>query len=330
MDLFCHKLPKIELHAHLNGSLSKLTLKQLGCLENSISQYQSVKAIGLKDAFALFKVAHEATSNTKNLYIATQNVIEEFAKDNVVYLELRTTPRSEEGMSEDDYIETVIKAIRENRFDGILVKLILSLDRRRSREEQTETLDRIIRFKNSFPDLIRGVDLSGDPAKGDFFRDIFEKARENGLKTAIHCAEIQNDAEVKNILEFKPDRLGHGTFIHTNPELWALYKQLNIPVECCLTSNVICLTANSYAEHHVQEWIKEKLPFCLATDDKGVFNTSLSEEFLHIHKASKLNELELWTISYKSIEYSFASAEEKNFLRFSLEKWKIKNIKDNE
>ncbi|XP_050294583.1 adenosine deaminase-like protein isoform X2 [Anthonomus grandis grandis] len=329
MDSFCRKLPKIELHAHLNGSLSRSTLKALGCLDNTIGTYQTVET-NLDDVFSLFQVAHKATRTIDNLLYATRKVIEEFADDNVIYLELRTTPRSEEGMSTEEYIETVVKAVRSVGSGKILVKLLLSLDRRRSMEKQEEVLDLIIGYKDKYPDLIKGVDLSGDPSKGAFFKQVFEKARKHGLYTAIHCAEVKNDEEVKDIIEFKPDRLGHGTFIHPqyggSLNIWEVYKQKEIPVECCLTSNVICKTSKSYKQHHVQEWIKESLPFCLSTDDKGVFNTSLSKEFQVVQENFNLTQEELWKISKNSVEYSFASPEEKQFLIFELEQWRNKNI----
>lgn len=86
-------------------------------------------------------------------------------------------------MNQNDYIETVIKAIKENENSNIIVKLLLSLDRRKSYEEQVETLDLIIKYKSKYPDIIKGIDLSGDPAKGEFFKDLFEKARKNELYT---------------------------------------------------------------------------------------------------------------------------------------------------
>ncbi|KAL1512746.1 hypothetical protein ABEB36_002286 [Hypothenemus hampei] len=331
METFCQKLPKIELHAHLNGSLSKSTLKQLGCSEESIKNYQETLT-DIKQVFNQFQVAHNATNTLENLNLATKCVIEDFAKDNVIYLELRTTPRSEKDLSERDYIETVVEAIRNYESSKIIVKLILSLDRRRSWKEQLDTLDNIIDLKQKYPDLIKGVDLSGDPGKGEFFKKLFEKARDNGLKTAIHCGEIKNDNEVMDILDFKPDRIGHGTCLHPDyggsEEIWQKYQHLKIPIECCLTSNVVCLTSKSYEEHHVKELLKNSLPFSLATDDKGVFNTTLSKEFTVLGQTFSLSKNDLWNISRNSIDYSFADEEEKGFIRFALEQWKIRNIEN--
>ncbi|XP_066256092.1 adenosine deaminase-like protein [Euwallacea similis] len=331
MEIFCHALPKIELHAHLNGSLSKSTLQQLGCTEQKIFKYDCPNT-DIKRVFDLFKVAHSLTNNPTNLYIATKNVIKEFAQDNVIYLELRTTPRCGKDMSEDEYIETVVRAIMaKDSPRTIMVKLILSLDRKKTHDEQLFTLNNIIKFKKQYPNIIKGVDLSGDPSKGLFIKELFQKARNNDLFTAIHCGEIKNFKEAREILSFLPDRLGHCTFLHpkycdNSSELWDIYKKLQIPVECCLTSNVRCLTTKSYEEHHVLEWIAESLPFCLGTDDKGVFDTCLSQEFLIAAKTFNFNKLDLWTICRNSVEYSFASAKEKELLTSKLNQWSIENM----
>lgn len=165
------------MHAHLNGSLSESTLQQLGCDETLISEYRN-KNTDLDRAFRKFRIAHELTSNTENVYLATKNVIKEFADDNVFYLELRTTPRSGPVMAEEAYVNAVILAVNDAKSNqNIIVKLILSIDRRKSYKEQKSLLELIIRIRNQYPELVRGVDLSGDPNKGCFYVDIFKMAK---------------------------------------------------------------------------------------------------------------------------------------------------------
>ena len=70
-------------------------------------------------------------------------------------------------------------------------------------------------MKNIYPNIVKGVDLSGNPNCGEFsiYRDVFDKARQNGLQLAFHCGEIQNVDEINAMLDFGMDRIGHGTFI---------------------------------------------------------------------------------------------------------------------
>lgn len=340
MDEFCFNLPKIELHAHLNGSLSSETLKTLGALDENIADYKKLTTIiakssrTLDDCFTLFAVAHNATKTKEALYTAVQSVIQEFRNENVIYLELRTTPRCEETMSKQAYIETVVEAIDncdQQVKDDILVKLILSIDRRHEKVISQQALNLFIEMRNKYPNIIKGIDLCGNPNEGEFSSELFERARANGFKTSLHCGEVKNDSEIESILQFKPDRIGHATALHPsyggNMNLWQMYLTLKIPLECCLTSNVACGTIVSYKEHHLQEWITSSLPFSLATDDKGVFCTTLSKEYKIAAKYFALTETDLWNIAYSSIDYSFASGDDKIRLKTRLEEWKKENIR---
>nr|XP_022908233.1 adenosine deaminase-like protein [Onthophagus taurus] len=341
MEIFCKNLPKIELHAHLNGSLSSATLKKLGCLTDSISEYQKLNTLlettpeTLNDCFPVFKIAHNATNTKENVYTATQSVIKDFHDDNVVYLELRTTPRNGDDFDKETYIETVIKAICDykncsGKTESMIIKLILCIDRRHDIRTSSEMIDLIIKMKGKYPNVIKGVDLCGNPNEGKFFRGIFEKARENGLKITLHCAEVANSDEVMEMFEFKPDRIGHGTCIHGdfggNEMLWWKFQDLRIPVECCLTSNVICGTSNGFEGHHIKELIKNKIPFCICTDDKGVFNTDLSCEYFLLSKHFGLDKMDLWKICFESVDLIFDSDEVKRELKKVMMNWMEKNF----
>ncbi|KAK4884272.1 hypothetical protein RN001_000543 [Aquatica leii] len=330
---FCQKLPKIELHAHLNGSLSPETLTVLNTPIEDIKTYQLLTKLDciedqLNLAFTLFKIAHNATNMIESTYLATKHVIEEFHKDNVIYLELRTTPRAEPQMTKRDYVNTIIKAIREQNL--ITVKLLLSINRGHCLKESEETLNLILEMHELYPDIIKGVDLSGNPNVGIFSEAMFIKARKSGLKITLHCAEVLNNEEVKQMLEFKPDRIGHGTFIHPtyggSTENWKLCSDLRIPLECCLTSNVLCNTVQSYKEHHMCEWVENNLPFNINTDDKGVFSTTLTKEYFYAAHHLNLSKESLYNCSCIAIDSSFASEEEKLKLKTYLKEWKDKHL----
>ncbi|CAH2016556.1 unnamed protein product [Acanthoscelides obtectus] len=278
----------------------------------------------LSECFEVFKIAHNATNNVEAVFAATQSVISDFHMDHVVYLELRTTPRAGQDMSKEDYIAAVVTAILANPLE-IIVKLILSIDRRNSIEQSLDSLNVILKMKLKYPDVIVGIDFSGNPAEGEFNEDLFKKAREGGLKTSIHCGEIRNDEEIEKILKFGPDRLGHATFLHPeyegNPNNWKLYLEKKIPVECCLTSNVICGTTKSYPEHHIREWIRNSLPHCICTDDKGVFGTSLTKEYTLVAEHHGLKPKDLWQTTCNSVDYIFASDDIKTRLKVKLMNW---------
>ncbi|PNF24112.1 hypothetical protein B7P43_G03245 [Cryptotermes secundus] len=224
-------------------------------------------------------------------------------------------------MSKAQYIQAMVDAIQNSTDGQILVKLMVSLDRQQGQESASETLDAVLTAHSQNPKLIVGLDLSGDPMKGSLtdYLPSLAHARNAGLKISIHCAEIPNPDEVEKILDFHPDRLGHCTCIHPlyggSQELWIKLLNSHIPVELCLTSNVKCGTAESYKKHHFIHLFSVKHPVVLATDDKGVFSTSLSEEYMLTADSHGLSREQLWQMALSSIDYTFASEEEKNQLK---------------
>lgn len=211
----------------------------MGCPQADIDTYTKLSrhtTNGLSTFFPLCNIAHAITSNPSNVYKVTVGVITEFYLDNVIYLELRTSPRAGEGMTKAEYIKQVVKAIKDvtSQRENMVVKLILSINRSHLVSETEETLNVIIKMKELHPDLIKGVDLCGDPSSGSFNAKLFETARESGLYVTLHCGEVSNENEVVQMLKFKPDRLGHGTFMHPkhggSEKIWKIYETLKIPL----------------------------------------------------------------------------------------------------
>ncbi|XP_021934884.1 adenosine deaminase-like protein isoform X2 [Zootermopsis nevadensis] len=323
-----------ELHAHLNGSLSTKTLRELIELQKPLSDnsdatwniWEAIIEHGqkrtLEECFQIFGIAHSLTTTPATVYKATQDVIKEFVDDGVRYLELRSTPRNvPQIMSKAQYIQAMVDAIQGMTDDQILVKLMVSIDRRQGKESASETVDAAVVAYHQNPKIIVGLDLSGDPTKGlvSDYLPVLARGRNAGLKISIHCAEVPNSDEVEEILNFHPDRLGHCTCIHPlhggSQELWIKLLHSHIPVELCLTSNVKCGTVENYKKHHFIHLFTAKHPIVLATDDKGVFATSLSEEYVLAANSYDLSKEQLWKMTMSSIDYTFASEEEKNRLK---------------
>ncbi|KAF8794211.1 adenosine deaminase-like protein [Argiope bruennichi] len=340
MQLFIKEMPKIELHAHLNGSLSHNTLQKLIELKAKQSnakqelnlEIPSLSSNDLSECFKVFGLIHKITDSAEAIYMATCDVIEDFYKDGICYLELRTTPKESDLIATQDiYVKTVIKAIEDTCFEkckGLSVKLLLSIDRKRPPSCAEETLKIAEKYFTGLSPVI-GIDLSGNPNTGDinYFLPYLEYAKKIGLKLAIHISEVPgNFEEVERLLKLEPNRLGHGTYLHPqkggSTKNFELLKQLKIPLEFCLTSNVISKTVSSYEDHHLTLFREMNYPYVLCTDDKGIFNTSLSNEYYLASKYYSLSKQDLFNLSYESIDYIFSSEIKKNELKNIWKKYK--------
>uniref|UniRef100_A0A914WTI3 Adenosine deaminase domain-containing protein n=1 Tax=Plectus sambesii TaxID=2011161 RepID=A0A914WTI3_9BILA len=327
MLAYCKSLPKAELHAHLNGSVSVRAIEKLIELrKRSEPDYKADDRVlstakaqdkirTLADAFLMFPLIQALTQTSEAVTLATVEVISEFNDDNVKYLELRTTPRENTvtSMSKVDYIEAVLAGIATcSERLPIIVRLLLSIDRRQEVADASETVDLAIKFAKSKDARVVGVELSGDPKfDGRKFLPLFQKAREHGLKITLHLAESCDwMEELSEMLALPPDRIGHGTLLHNDPVHAAVIRENSIPLEICLTSNFICQTTKTFKDSHLDFWFSRKQPVCLCTDDQGVFDTYLSKEFEIASETFNLTKQDLFDTSLCGLRCGFAPKEE--------------------
>ncbi|KAJ3683799.1 hypothetical protein LUZ60_014026 [Juncus effusus] len=337
---WCHALPKVELHAHLNGSVRDSTLlelaRQLG--QKGVIVFEDVEHIILKngrslpECFRLFDLYHVLTTDHETVKRITKEVVEDFAAENVVYLELRTTPKKNEdkGMTKRSYMQAVIEGLKmvdsvdvdffnsvstnENSDEKIInnetrqkkkifVRLLLSIDRRESTSSAIDTVNLAMEMK----DLgVVGIDLSGNPIVGQWetYLPALERARELGIPVTLHCGEVRNSTEIYAMLDFHPQRLGHVCCL--DKQEWDKLKSLQIPVEICLTSNVRTERIPSIQHHHFVDLYKAKHPLSLCTDDSGLFSTTLSNEYDLTAKSFGLSKVEMFELAQEAIHFSFA------------------------
>ncbi len=201
-------LPKIDLHAHLHGSIRTSTLKELAHPSNT-SVFNQNK-LDLSGCFYLFSLVHKAISSRDVLRRIVSEVLDDYMNENTIYLELRSTPRSlADGTTAREYVQELVRLIEAHNIlhgERMLVKLILSIDRSKSITEANEVLllatDTHFYDSRSTPSdplrIIVGLDFSGNPLGGRYedFAALFDQARDHGLKITVHTAETRELSEV--------------------------------------------------------------------------------------------------------------------------------------
>ncbi|KAF2228188.1 hypothetical protein BDZ85DRAFT_255562 [Elsinoe ampelina] len=226
---FCKALPKVELHAHFTGSISRQTLheiwkrkKDAGELEGEnaledplVSLPPAGDGINITTFFPLFthNLYHLLTT-PQDITTVLLSVLHSFASDNVTHLELRTTPRSPSpSLSKEAYIALLLSLIatwNATPNQSMHASLILSVDRRGTVEDAQDTVDLAIKYHGKG---VVGVDLCGDPTRGapSLFRSAFHRAKSAGLGITVHFGEVAGDwvdAELEELLSWGPNRIG--------------------------------------------------------------------------------------------------------------------------
>lgn len=296
---FTKSLPKVELHAHLTGSISPSCLHQIWKQKTSSTTTSSTTTTLQDPTIALAppenKTHHDISTFFKifDTYIyalvnspetvtwATQSVLKAFETDGVKYLELRTTPREcvETGMTKEKYLEAVLKGIEEFSYsssststssssNSLSTRLILSIDRRNSLEQAMQVIDLAIHYREKG---IVGIDLCGNPMVGPVrhLAPAFSRAKAEGFKLTLHFAEVpasSSEEEMRMLLlEWRPERIGH--VIYTSPEIEDEIEKLGIGLELCLSCNVLAKMLPGKAgfdAHHFAKWRKKRNPIALS------------------------------------------------------------------
>ena len=311
---FCHRLPKVELHAHISGSIRASTLRELAHARRISADDLNVVASdkrSLDECFRLFDVLHSLVDSSEVLRRITIEAIEDFADENVVYLELRTTPRCDiaDIPSTEQYVETVLSAIehcqtRPDLRDRIVVRLLLSISRAGTLQDAIEVVNLAAKFQKyslgDDNDAIVGIDFSGNPNKGDFctFVPAFDQARKLGFPISFHIAEVENADEISAMIVYaRPgDRFGHALKISESQQ--QRLQNSGLPIEICPTSNLRTLLLSSHKNHPtLPHWLDVAHPIVICTDDRGVFQCSLTSEYYNVAMAMALSRVDVCRIA---------------------------------
>ncbi|BEJ17886.1 hypothetical protein CspHIS471_0701540 [Cutaneotrichosporon sp. HIS471] len=320
---YCRRLPKVELHAHLSGSVTPVVLQQIWADlpdEERVYLQPPLEALadptgaqGINTFFAHFNTyIYRLLSTPESLARATRAVLIGFAEDGVAYLELRTTPRALPDASPDTGVRIVLDVIEEwNRIEKMVVRLILSVDQAKHGPKEAEAIvDLALNLRGEGKPVV-GLDLCGDPAaRGDIttLRPAFTRALQANLPCVLHFAEIpaaSRVAELNELLDWKPRRLGHA--IHVPLEVVERIERENVGVEMCLSCNVLAgmlpntETSRGIADHHFGEWWGRSVPISLGTDDIGVFGSISSEEHAHAAQHFGLGQTDLLQLGRRAM-----------------------------
>ncbi|THC96543.1 hypothetical protein EYZ11_003987 [Aspergillus tanneri] len=312
---FTRDLPKVELHAHLSGSISRQCLHEI---------WQRKKAqnpgLAAEDPWVVMPYGKEDYSLT-NIAYATHSVLDDFRHDGVCYLELRTIPRAspDSSFTREEYLHTILTTIETYRLThpDLTINLILSIDR--ANASATAALAIVDLALAHRARGIVGIDLCGNPTKGEnlaIFAPAFAKAKAHGLGITLHFAEIDHppaEDELSVLLGFWPDRLGH--VLHVPERIKEEIVRRQIGLEVCLSCNVLSqMWEGGFADHPFGHW-RGECPVVLCTDDVGFLCSPVSNEYRLVAEHFHLDRRDILRMARNAVNLIFGGEEEKSRLR---------------
>lgn len=298
------KIVKDEHHVHIGGSIPLSYMQKCADPQdyaNLVHFLQRVKqGIDYDAIFGVFTLIKKIINNEEKLKMGVAALCQELWRDNIGYVELRTTlDRFESGF--EGYLEAVLKGIEAGKLGtGLDVKLILSLKRNTSEKDALETLALALKHRSRG---IVGLDISGNATCGDgsSIFSALKTAKECGLFVTLHLGESHQETaeqQLKELEEIRPDRIGHGALLCDAAKVWV--RQHKVPVELCLTSALKVGMVSNPKDHFALELIQEQHPVSICMDDPLVFQISSSEEHAFVahclnYSAQKMQELVLFS-----------------------------------
>ena len=318
------RLPKTDLHVHLDGSLRPETMAELAREQGvelptmdpeELRDYMHVQdAHSLVDYLARFEITLRLMQTADALERIAYELAEDAARENVRYMEVRYSPvlHTDKGMPATEAVEAPLRGLRRAEEDfGIRTGLIICGIRNMSPETSRDLADLTVAFKN------RGVvafDLAGAeynyPAKKH--KDAFFTVINRNIATTIHAGEAYGPESIHQALHYcKANRIGHGTRLFEDPDLMQYVNDFRIPLEICLTSNVQTRAVPSFEAHPLRLYYDNGLVVTLNTDNRLMSATTVTEEYWRAHKYLGFTWDELCDIAVMGFQSAFLHWQEK-------------------
>jgi adenosine deaminase len=280
------RLPKIELHLHLDCSLSYSVVARL---DPSISREQydrefiaPPKCASLADFLTRAPRGFQLMQDEESLRLVVEDLFEQLARDGVIYAEIRFAPllHTERGMRPADIVVAIDRATETCiRATGIEARLILCTLRHYSAAQSLETARLAESFQGS---RVVALDIAGDE-KGfaiDAHVPAFRHSTEHGVSRTAHAGEASGAESVWETLEkLQPSRIGHGVRSAEDASLVEHLRSHRIHLELCPSSNEQTRAVPSYGEHPIDSLYRAGVSLGINTDARTITNISLSREY---------------------------------------------------
>jgi len=324
---FIRRLPKVELHLHLEGSVEPETLYELsrskGRLEKETQDWisertgQGYRYSNFQDFLQAFKLVTLLLETPSDYALATTRLTERLASQNVKYAEVIFAAGVVLWKKQplEAIFEAAASAARaaQERL-GVRVKWIFDAIRHFGVEHTREVLRWAGRLR---PLGVMALGIGGDEARGpaELFPEIFREASERGLHVVAHSGEACGPESVRQAVELLgAERIGHGLTAARDPAVLALLRERGIPLEVCLTSNVATGVLARIEDHPLPQFLEAGLIVTLNTDDPAMFGTNLVNEYLLAAKTFGLGRRQILHLCQNAIRAAFLSEEEKQDL----------------
>jgi adenosine deaminase len=320
------KAPKVELHLHLDCSLS-YEVVQLLKPSVTIGEYvQSFiappKCPHLADYIRRAIKGFELMQTEEQLRLVTLDLFRQLKADNVIYAEIRFAPlqHTREGLTPDQVILAVNEATEEGiEKYSVDAGIILCTLRHYSEDQGMETVELVGKNKGT---PVVGFDIAADEAGFPIDNHVkaFQFAKAHNIHCTAHAGEARGPESVwETLRNFHPSRIGHGVRSAEDVQLLSFLKENNIHLEICPTSNIQVNVFDKIEDHAADKIFNAGVSMSINTDARTISNVTLADEYKLLERIFNWNKEHFRKCNLEAIDHSFATMEIKQKVRKRIE-----------
>lgn len=320
LKTFIEKLPKTELHLHLEGSFEPELMFEIAKRNDLKIKYDSVEEIkaaynfnNLQEFLDIYYAGANVLITQQDFYDLTWAYLTKVHSQNVVHVEVFFDPQTHTDRGVP--FETVIRGIKSALEDGknqlgISYQLIMSFLRHLDEASAFKTLEQCIPYKEWISAVgLDSSELGNPPSK---FERVFEAAQKEGFKTVAHAGEEGPASYIWEALDLlNVCRIDHGNRCLDDDELVTRLVKEQMPLTLCPLSNLELKVVPDLRDHPLIEMMNKGLLPTIHSDDPAYFGGYMNENFIAVAEALKMNERQLADLAINGFKASWLSQEDK-------------------
>jgi adenosine deaminase/aminodeoxyfutalosine deaminase len=326
---FIRRLPKAELHLHLEGTVTPETLVELSRRHDGAPlELDQARALYAYQDFTGFLMAFKAISEhlltAEDYELITWRMLERLSRQGVVHAEVYVSVGVVyywRRCAFEPLFEGMERArVRAERELGITLYWIFDAVRHFGPEEAAKVFRKAAELREQHPSII-GIGIGGDERRtgAEPFRELYAEAREAGLRLTAHAGETTGPDAIWGALNIGAERLGHALSAIHDRELMEVLAHRQVPLEICVTSNVKTGCCLRMEDHPLRRYFDEGLMVTLNSDDPALFHSDLAQEYERAQDHFGFTEEHLRELAANSIEASFLPPDRKVMLLRGIE-----------
>ncbi|WP_121626806.1 adenosine deaminase [Poseidonibacter antarcticus] len=310
------KLPKAELHLHIEGSLEPELMFELAKRNNIKIPYKNIEDVknaynftNLQSFLDIYYAGANVLITKQDFYDLTWAYILKCVENNIIHTEIFFDPQThtQRGIAFETIISGIVEALKDAKEKfGITTAIIMCFLRHLSQDDALKTLEEALAYKKYI--LGVGLDSSeiGNPPSK--FEQVFKKAKEQGFRLVAHAGEegdVSYIFEALDLLDIQ--RIDHGVQSIKSDSLMKRLKKEQIPLTVCPNSNIELKVFENYAQHNIKELLDYGLNVTINSDDPAYFKGYLNQNFINLYENLDLSKDDIIQLVKNSFNSSFIS-----------------------